>query len=51
VDPYLDPGSGVLRNRLCITDPGELTVSRLVDLERQRLPGACDLAHLQAFHR
>ena len=57
-DPYLDPASGVLRNRLGITDAGELaqveaalTASRLVDLERQRLPGRYDLAHLQAFHR
>jgi cell filamentation protein len=58
LDPYVDPASGVLRNRLGITDPGELaaleaalTASRLVDLERHRLPGAYDLAHLQAFHR
>jgi cell filamentation protein len=58
LDPYVDPGSGVLRNRLGITDPDELaaveaalTASRLVDLERQRLPGVYDLAHLQAFHR
>ncbi len=57
-DPYLDPSSGVLRNRLGITDPDELaaveaalTASRLVDLERRRLPGGYDLAHLQAFHR
>jgi cell filamentation protein len=58
LDPYVDPGSGVLRNRLGITDPGELaaveaalTASRLVDLERRRMAGAYDLAHLQAFHR
>lgn len=48
----------VLRNRLGITDADELaaveaalTASRLIDLERHRLPGAYDLAHLQAFHR
>jgi cell filamentation protein len=57
-DPYLDPAIGVLRNRLGITDVDELaqveaalTASRLVDLERHRLPGRYDLAHLQAFHR
>jgi len=57
-DPYLDPASGVLRNLLGITDPGELaqveaalSASRLIDLERRRLPGSYDLDHLQAFHR
>lgn len=57
-DPYLDPASGVLRNLLGITDPGELaqveaalSASRLVDLERRRLPGSYDLDHLRAFHR
>ena len=56
--PYLDPASGVLRNLLGITDAQELsqveaalTASRLVDLERHRLPGRYDLAHLRAFHR
>jgi cell filamentation protein len=57
-DPYLDPASGVLRNLLGITAAQELsqveaalTASRLVDLERHRLPGRYDLAHLRAFHR
>jgi fido (protein-threonine AMPylation protein) len=57
-DPYLDPASGVLRNLLGITDPAELSeveaalsASRLVDLERRRLPGTYDLDHLRAFHR
>ncbi len=57
-DPYLDPAGGVLRNRLGITDAGELaraeaalSASRIVDLERRRLPGRYDLAHLRAFHR
>ena len=52
-DPYLDPASGVLRNLLGITDAAELSraeaalsASRLVDLERRRLPGRYDLAHL-----
>ena len=57
-DTYLDPASGVLRNLLDITDAAELaraeaalSASRLIDLERRRLPGRYDLAHLQAFHR
>lgn len=57
-DPYLDPGSGALRNRLGITDPGELaqveaalSASRLIELERRRLPGGYELNHLRAFHR
>ena len=57
-DPYLDPVSGVLRNLLGITDPGELaqveaalSASRLIDLERRLLPGNYDLDHLRAFHR
>ncbi len=56
-DPYLDPASGVLRNLPGITDAGELAQveaalsgSRLVDLERRRLPGSYDLDHLRAFH-
>jgi cell filamentation protein len=28
-----------------------LSASRLVDLERRRLPGSYDLDHLRAFHR
>lgn len=57
-DPYLDLDSGVLRNLLGITDSAEvrgveatLSASRIYDLNRTPLPGAYDLAHLQAFHR
>lgn len=57
-DPYIDPASGVLRNLLGITDAGELaraeaalSASRMVDLERRRLPGGYDLDHLREFHR
>ncbi len=57
-DPYADPASGVLRNLLGIADLGELSeveaalsASRLIDLERRRLPGHYDLDHLRAFHR
>jgi cell filamentation protein len=57
-DPYLDLQTGVLRNRLGITDRAELarveaslTASRIYDLQLSRLSGRYDLAHLQAFHR
>jgi cell filamentation protein len=56
-DPYLEPGTGVLRNRLGITTARELaaveaalSASRLIDLEQRRLPGDYDLGHLRAFH-
>ena len=45
-DPYLDLATGVLRNRLGITDPGELaqaeaelTALRLIELRQAPLPG------------
>ena len=56
-DPYLDLATGVLRNRLGITDPGELaqaeaelTALRLIELRQAPLPGRYDLDHLQDFH-
>lgn len=56
-DPYLDPGSGVLRNKLGITDAdalaqaeADLTFARLVELGAGRIDGAYDLRHLQDFH-
>ncbi len=57
-DPHLDPASGVLRNRLGITDAVELAraeahiaASRELQLlvERPKL-GRFDLAHLQRLH-
>jgi cell filamentation protein len=57
-DPYLDLQTGVLRNRLEITDraelaqaEAELTSYRLIELQLNPLPGCYDLAHLQTFHR
>ena len=57
-DPYLDLQSGLLRNRLGITNArelrhveAELTASRIYDLIRKPIPGAYDLSHLRAFHR
>jgi cell filamentation protein len=57
VDPYLDLESGVLRNRLGISDPARLreveaglTLAALADLGTRTLPGGYDLTHLRLFH-
>ncbi|MFJ8628176.1 Fic/DOC family protein [Kitasatospora sp. NPDC093550] len=57
-DPYADPDSGVLRNRLGITDQQQLaaaeadiTAARLTRIAEKPVPGRYDLAHLQSFHR
>ena len=56
-DPYLDPRSGVFRNRLGLTDRAELataekrfSATRVDQLKSRRLPGRYDLDHLRAFH-
>jgi cell filamentation protein len=57
-DPYVYPGTGVLRNSLEIRDPQELARAE-ADLVRaalavvagRPLPGSYDLAHWQTFHR
>ena len=59
VDPYVDPRTGVLRNRLGITDAAvlaqaeaRLVAAAEVVLFTERLDlGHCDLAHLRAIHR
>ncbi|MCP2323693.1 cell filamentation protein [Hamadaea flava] len=58
VDPYIDPESGVLRNRLGIVQESllqeaeaGLSIAALADLGIRPLAGAYDLTHLQAFHR
>ncbi|MFD4456778.1 Fic/DOC family protein [Nocardia sp. NPDC058480] len=58
VDPYLDPESGVWRNRLGIVDAAslrqaeaDLSQAALADLGIRSLPGRYDLQHLCAFHR
>ncbi|MGY0501482.1 Fic/DOC family protein [Nocardia sp. FBN12] len=58
VDPYLDPESGVLRNRLGIVDAAslrqaeaDLSQAALADLGIRPLPGRYDLEHLRVFHR
>jgi cell filamentation protein len=54
-DPYVYPGTHVLRNRLGITDPKALDkVERRIVAQKTRrgIPeGKFDLAHLQAIHR
>ncbi len=56
-DPYIDTESGVLRNRLGITDEeklrraeADLTYAALADLRIRILPGGYDLRHLCASH-
>jgi cell filamentation protein len=57
-DPYVYPGTNVLRNRFGLRDARELerrerdaSYARLLQLAAEPLPGRYDLAHLQAFHR
>jgi cell filamentation protein len=57
-DPYVYPGSQVLRNHLGLHDPQELSQAEaniaglaLAALAEQPLPGDYGLAHWQAFHR
>lgn len=57
-DPCLDPVSGILRNRLGITDETTLEQSEAAyvaiksyELSQMPLKGNFDLAHLQAIHR
>ncbi len=57
-DPYVDPTSGVLNNRLGITDEATLeqaeaalVATRSYELAQTPLKGRFDLAHLQAIHR
>jgi len=57
-DPYVYPGTNVLRNRFGIADPEELArrendavTARLLELRVRPLPGGYDIAHLRAFHR
>ena len=57
-DPYLDPASGVLKNRFGITDEptlqateASLVALRSYELAQRPLAGGFDLVHLQAIHR
>ena len=58
VDPYADPKTGLLRNRLGIDDADRLreaeaglSLAALAELAFRIVPGAYDLEHLCAFHR
>lgn len=57
-DDYTDPATGVLKNRLGITDQATLETTeaqfvaqRSHELVQDPIPGAFDLPHLQAIHR
>ncbi|MFN0104093.1 MAG: Fic/DOC family protein [Bryobacteraceae bacterium] len=57
MDPYVYPGTNVLRNLRDIRDPdtpnefeAEATSRRIRQLEHKPLPGAFDTTHLQAIH-
>ncbi|WP_263352501.1 Fic/DOC family protein [Acidicapsa acidisoli] len=57
-DTYLDPASGVLKNRFGIVDAAilemteaDLVAARSRELAQSPLPGQFDLKHLQAIHR
>jgi cell filamentation protein len=57
-DPYIDPVTGVLRNKLGLRAPGELeaaereiTHAALVFLQEAPVPPRYDLGHLRAIHQ
>src|SRR5271168_4158938 len=57
-DPYLYPGTSVLKNLRGLTDPKQLarlearrTQQRLAELIDNPLSGGFDVAHLKAVHR
>src|SRR5450756_1631258 len=57
-DPYVYPGTTVLRNHRGIRTQTELTAVEaevtayaLAQLASRRIPGGYDLRHMQAFHR
>ena len=58
IDPYVYPGTDVLRNRYGLRDPREValreaatTALRLAELALRPVPGSYDLPHLRAVHR
>lgn len=58
MDPYVYPGTSVLKNLRDIRDPERLskfemdmTTRRLAELENNAPPGMFDVQHLQAIHR
>src|ERR1700740_831618 len=58
MDPYVYPGTNVLRNLRDIRDREQLstaeaiaTTLRIAELERKPIAGRFDVQHLQAIHR
>lgn len=58
MDPYVYPGTNVLRNLRDIRDPEQLskaegiaTARRIAELQRDPEPGKFDSSHLQSIHR
>jgi fido (protein-threonine AMPylation protein) len=56
-DPYLDPATGVLKNRLDITDEAtleateaDIVMARSYELEQSPIRGRFDLDHLRTIH-
>ena len=56
-DPYTDPRTGILRNKVGATDQAtldarevEFTTARTLELTLRPEPGGCDLAHLRRIH-
>ena len=57
-DPYIDPATGILRNKLGITDAAELarveteiSMNRAAELHGRPIEGDFDRPHLEAIHR
>jgi fido (protein-threonine AMPylation protein) len=57
-DPYLDPSTGVLKNKLGINDEAtlagaeaDIVMARSYELEQSPIQGRFDLDHLRALHR
>src|ERR1044071_3119294 len=58
IDPYVYPGTSVLKNLAGITNPTRLaqfeafsTANRISELIFEPIPGAFDIAHLRSIHR
>lgn len=58
MDPYVYPGTNVLKNLRDVRDPEvfsrfemDMATRRLTGLARKLMPGGFDAAHLQAIHR
>jgi cell filamentation protein len=50
-DPYLHPGTNVLKNLRGLIDPEQLSRFEAAELIEKPLPGRFDIEHLKAVHR